>query len=347
MLLTLTQFSYAQLIWSYDFKNDTVGKQLAGNNGWSSTNATAYPGIGDCAGATCDRAQVKRDTLEYANYGSFYKALDILRADGVGHFLNNTNKLPDSSAAPVYKDGDKVYAAFLIKVKTAPVAGSGSASSNQLVRLYGRGKFGDGVGMRIYCNRDDASALRFGIEKFTGVQYTDFKYALNKTHLIVMRYTYKDSLNTNDQLALFVNPNLKAGEPTTPDAVSGNGDDVNLNRFVFYFNNFSEIATGSITGVKVYRSWNDVVSSTVETRNDVLSIRPTLAESFVELNLDKPYPSVSYIKVVDLQGREVLMDKINAGEQRKTLNINNLAKGFYVVSIQNKDFIAAQKFVKN
>ena len=78
-----------------------------------------------------------------------------------------------------------------------------------------------------------------------------------------------------------------------------------------------------------------------------MKIRPTLAENFIELNLDKSYPSVSSIKIVDLQGREVLIDKLNTGELSKTLNINGLAKGFYVVSILNKDFIAAQKFVKN
>ena len=61
----------------------------------------------------------------------------------------------------------------------------------------------------------------------------------------------------------------------------------------------------------------------------------------------KDTPSVSNITIVDLQGREVLSDKLNRDELRKTLNINGLAKGFYVVSIQNKDFIATQKFVKN
>jgi Secretion system C-terminal sorting domain len=212
----------------------------------------------------------------------------------------------------------------------------------QIVRV---GK-GFAVGMRLTCTKS-GTLMRFGIEKYGSHMTTPYKYNFNKTHLIVMRYTYKDTINTNDEIALFVNPKLNAAEPATPDVLASGGDDVNLTSFVFYMNNFNAIATGSVTGIKVYRNWNDVVSSTVEVRNEVLSIRPTLAENFIELNLDKSYPSVTNIKVVDLQGRAVLIDKLNLGESRKMLNINGLAKGFYVVSVQNKDFIATQKFVKN
>jgi Secretion system C-terminal sorting domain len=344
-LSSLTHLTFSQLIWSYDFKTDTVGKILAGRNGWSASTDKGYPGIGDCAGIACERVQVKADTLEYPNYGSFYKALDIKRADGLGHFLNSTNKLPDTSAAPTYKAGDKVYAAYLVKFKSAPNGNDGQPSLGQVIRVYGKSKFGDAVAMRMSCTRKD-TLMRFGLERNGGFKATDYKYAFNKTHLIVMRYTYVDSLNTNDEVAMFIDPKLTDPEPT-PDLVTKGGDDAFINRFVFYLNNFNEMATGSISGVKVYQKWNDVVSAIAEVRNEILSIRPTLAENYIELNLEKSYPSVSNIVVVDLQGREVLIDKLSFGETRKTLNINGLVKGFYVVSIQNKDFIATQKFVKN
>lgn len=345
LLLTLTQLAFSQLIWSYDFKNDTIGKKLEGHSGWSASTNVGYPGIGGCAGVLCEQAQVKKDTLEYSNYGSFYKALDIKRADGLGHFLNSTNALPDTTFSPTYKAGDKVYAAYLVKFSSAPNGNDAQPSLGQIVRVYGKYKFGEVVGMRVSCTKKD-TLMRFGLERNGGFKTTDYKYAFNKTHLIVMRYTYVDSLNLNDEVALFVDPKLTATEPT-PDLVTMGGDDAFLSRFVFYLNNFNEIALGSVAGIKVYRKWNDVVSATVEVRSESLKIRPTLAENFIELNLDKSYPSVSSIKIVDLQGREVLIDKLNTGELSKTLNINGLAKGFYVVSIQNKDFIAAQKFVKN
>jgi Secretion system C-terminal sorting domain len=344
-LSSLTHVAFSQLIWSYDFKNDTIGKKLEGHGGWSASTDKGYPGIGGCAGVLCEQVQVKKDTLEYSNYGSFYKALDIKRADGLGHFLNSTNNLPDTTFSPIYKAGEKVYAAYLVKFSSAPNGNDAQPSLGQIVRVYGKYKFGEVVGMRVSCTKKD-TFMRFGLERNGGFKATDYKYAFNKTHLIVMRYTYIDSLNLNDEVALFVDPKLTAIEPT-PDLVTMGGDDAFLNRFVFYLNNFNEIAIGSITGIKVYQKWNDVVSASVEVRNEVLSIRPTLVENFIELNLDKSYPSVSNIRVVDLQGREVLIDKVNVGELHKTLNTNGLTKGFYIVSIQNKDFIAAQKFVKN
>jgi Secretion system C-terminal sorting domain len=345
-LSNLTNFVFAQLIWSYDFKTDTVGKTILNKNGWSGKTDKGYPGGGECAGASCEPYLVKSDTLEYPNYGSFYKALDIHRnAEGLGHFFTSTNKLPDTTYKPTYKDGDKVYVSYLLKVKTAPLGNDAQPSLGQVIRING-GSFSVGMRLTITKSSDAATQFRFGVEKNGSARFSDFKYAFDQTHLIVMRYTYKDSLNANDEVALFINPKMTAGEPT-PDFVTTTGTDYTLNSFLIYGNNFTQMATGSLTGIKAYQKWNDVVSATTEIRNESLSIRPTLAENFIELNVDKAYPSVSNITVVDLQGREVLADKLNRDETRKILNINGLAKGFYVVSIQNIDFIATQKFVKN
>jgi hypothetical protein len=341
LLSSLTNLAFSQLIWSYDFKTDTVGKTIIGKKGWSGKTDKGYPGIGECFGAGCPLL-VAADTLEYPNYGSFYKAIDFHNnSEGLGHFLQASNTLPDTAFNPKYKDGDNVYVSFLLKMKTAPDGNDGVPSIGQIVRLVK----GFATGMRLTCTKS-GEFIRFGIEKYGIHMATPYKYNFNKTHLIVMRYTYRDTISKNDEIALFVNPKLTTAEPTTPDILTSGGDDVNLTSFVFYLNN-NTTGTGFVTGIKVYRQWNDVVSATTEIRNESLTIRPTLAENFIELSMDKAYPSVSNITIVDLQGREVLADKLNRDEIRKTLNINGLSKGFYIVSIQNKDFIATQKFVKN
>ena len=344
----------SQIFFEYDFKADTVAKQLAGRNGWSASTDAGFPGTGLCAGAICENAKVKLDSLTYKGYGSFAKAIDIVKADGLGHFLTTDNTLPNLTFKPTYKNGDKVYVSMLAKFKTAPLGNDGQPSIGQVVRLYGETRFPNSpaVGLRFTVTRKSATdtVFRFGTERNGGAVFTDYVYPFSKTYLIVMRYTYKDStLTNNDEAAIFINPTTTTVEPT-PTLMTTGGDDTYLNRFVFFFNNFTDLATGSITGVKAFRNWTDVfkdaASSTVEIRNEALSVRPTLASNFVELNLDKTYPSVSRVKITDLSGRAVLSSEILVNETSKTLNINGLAKGFYVVSIQNNETMATQKFVK-
>ena len=73
----------SQIFFEYDFKADTVAKQLAGRNGWSASTDAGFPGTGLCAGAICENAKVKLDSLIYKGYGSFAKAIDIVKATPV------------------------------------------------------------------------------------------------------------------------------------------------------------------------------------------------------------------------------------------------------------------------
>ena len=61
----------SQIFFEYDFRADTVAKQLAGRNGWSASTDAGFPGTGLCAGAICENAKVKLDSLTYKGYGSF------------------------------------------------------------------------------------------------------------------------------------------------------------------------------------------------------------------------------------------------------------------------------------
>ena len=40
----------AQMLFSYDFAADTIGRPLNGRNGWSNSTATGFPGIGASVG---------------------------------------------------------------------------------------------------------------------------------------------------------------------------------------------------------------------------------------------------------------------------------------------------------
>ncbi len=348
LLLSAVTSVSAQLLFTYNFATDTVDKPLNGHNGWSNSSATNYPGIG---AAVAGEATVKKDTLGYAGFYTSLRGLDLIKADGVGHFITTDNTLPNTFA-PTYAGGDRVYAAFLYK-PSASVSDSGSSSLGQIFRLYGRDYYAsDVVAMRLLVQKTNGKA-RFGIDKNGGTSWTPFNYDLNKTHLIVMRYTYLDSLKTsNDTAALYVNPTATAAEPTTANASTTLGADAAINRFVVYLNNPS-IATatsfGTLGAIKIGKKWSDLftTSGIFEIKKVNLSIYPTLATQNIYLEWAEKTPSVSSLKIVDLSGRVVLSENILAGQSSKSLSINGLAKGLYIVSIQNDNFIATQKFVKD
>ena len=100
--------------------------------------------------------------------------------------------------------------------------------------------------------------------------------------------------------------------------------------------------------LKIARKWSDLfaTSAVTDIKTVALSIHPTLATNDITLELAEKTPSVSSIKIVDLSGRVVFVDKIGTGITSKTLSVNNLTKGLYIVSIQNEAFVATQKFVK-
>jgi Secretion system C-terminal sorting domain len=347
LISTFTSVS-AQMLFSYTFAADTIDKPLNGHNGWSNVSRDSFPGIG---GSISGEATVIKDTLGYPGFFTSLKGLNLAKADGVGHFMTTDNSLPNAFA-PVYASGDKVYAAFLFKPSTS-VSDSSNNSTGQIFRFYGKDRFNsDIVPMRLLIQKSGTKA-RFGIDKnLAAPSWTGFTYDLSKTHLIVMRYGYADSLRSaNDTVALFVNPVASAIEPATPTAFTKAGDDAFLNLFVVYLNNPSianNTSFGTLGALKIARRWSDLFTTSVvsDLKTVNLSIRPTLASNEITIELAEKDPSVSSLKIVDLSGRIVFMDKMAAGQTSKTLSVNGLAKGLYIVSIQNEKFVATQKFVK-
>ena len=136
----ILQIMSAQMLFSYDFVADTIGKPLNGRNGWSNMSRDSFPGIGASVGT---EGAIKKDTLAYAGFYATLKGLDLTKGDGVGHFTTINNTLPNGYA-PTYVSGDKIYAAFLYKPSTA-VSDSGGNSAGQIFRLYGKDRFVSGI----------------------------------------------------------------------------------------------------------------------------------------------------------------------------------------------------------
>jgi hypothetical protein len=339
----------AQVLFSYNFSTDTVGRPLEGVNGWSAKTDRGFPGGGGCAGFAC-QTTIVTDTMRYPGFPSSFKAINLLKADALGHYFKQSSTLPDTAFKPVYRNGDKVYVAFLIKPNTNTVDSSG-VSNGQIVRVHGADRFNSEltVGMRLIIQKKNGKA-RFGVDKNGGTQFTGFTYDLGKEHLIVLRYTYRDTINANDEAALFVNPVASVTEPAALLSTTS-GDDIAPKRIVAYLNNFALpniVSVGTLGSMRVTSRWSDIFStiSTRDIRTEALKVRPTLAENNLEIQLESVLSKNAQVTISDVTGRAVQSFVFATGEQYKTLNVSSLAKGFYVVTVQNNEFIATEKFVK-
>jgi hypothetical protein len=247
----------AQVLFSYDFSADTVGRKLDGFRGWSNSTSTNYSGGGDCAGVSCSRMTSMTAAMTYSGYATTTKALSFTaQTDAPGHFLSNDETLPNAAINSLtFNDGEKVYAAFLLKLTDAVL----TTTAGQLVRFAGSGTNFYTTGMRLYAQKS-GSKFRFGIERTGTVSYSNYDYDFNTTYLIVMKYDYVAGGTTNDIASLYVNPVITSAEPATSLISASSGTDVALARIMFYGNQ-ANMPTGIVSGIKVAKTWADLAGA--------------------------------------------------------------------------------------
>jgi hypothetical protein len=335
----------AQVLYATDFGADTVGNRLSGQRGWSNSSTTNFPGIGDCAGAVCDRATVSNVALATptgVTYNGSAKSITFgVNFDGVGHFFTTNNTLPNTTISNLtFADNESVYVSFLVRFSAVPT----SLTTGQVIRILSApDQFS--VGMRLYVQKDATNKVRFGIEKDGGATYSPYSYDLNVTYLIVMKCLYVNGA-ANNVVSLYVNP-TGTTEPATPVISTAAGTDYNLGRFVMYCNQ-AGTPTGNLTSIKVTKSWASLftgVGTKELVANDVFHLEPNPANNFTTLRLAAPLAQNANYRLLDLNGRVMEQGIIAAGESQKTLSTAQLPKGFYSVNIQTNEGVATQKLV--
>jgi hypothetical protein len=257
LLSCATHVMMAQVLFSYDFSADTAGRKLDGFRGWSNSTSTNYPGGGDCAGVLCSRMTSVTAAMTYPGYATTTKALSFTaQTDAPGHFLTSDETLPNANINSLtFNDGEKVYAAFLLKLTDAII----TTTAGQLVRFAGSGSNFYTTGMRLYAQKS-GSKFRFGIERTGTVSYSNYDYDFNTTYLIVMKYDYVAGGTTNDVASLYVNPVITNAEPANSLISASSGTDVALARIMFYGNQ-PNTPTGIVSGIKVAKTWADLAGA--------------------------------------------------------------------------------------
>ncbi|MDR1809031.1 MAG: hypothetical protein LBR34_01320 [Prevotella sp.] len=248
--LLLAQSSALLLEENFDFLQ---GTNIVGQNGWtqgaSGTNAVTVSEAG----------------LSYPGYAGSGIGL----AAGFTPLSDRIQKTFSGTLSGVY------YYSFLINVSSA---GSGEFFAGLFSANAFRG--------RAYI-KADGGGFQFGLVKTTTgtVTYTsETPYTFGTTYLVVVKYEFITG-SANDQVSLYVNPDLTTNNPGVPaiGPLADAGNDVSANVFAVQGRNNS--GNFILDGIRIGTSWGAITGS--ETENHFLEL-PRCITSHAVLQRETP-----------------------------------------------------------
>ena len=234
----------AQNVFTDDFSNFNVTK-IDGQNGWSTSTPSLGNGSGGCFSIGCN-VQIVTKVMNFPNFTSCSQALNPI--DGV----LATGDGPGKSIGTVVNSGS-LYVAMLVNF-TEPAASTSPNANKQVIRFMDNGF---GTASRIYIQRFGAGAFKVGIDKNgSAASFSSSTYAYGVDHLIILKYKFNTSSSTDDEAAVFINPDLSVPEPTATVSLTGTSDATSITRVVCPWNVTSLIPAGYIGVVSVAKDWS-------------------------------------------------------------------------------------------
>jgi hypothetical protein len=244
----------AQVLFTDDF-SETPG-DLVGQNGWTA--------LANGAGTT--PIQVVASNLTYAGY---------VNGAGVGNKLQfGTSGEDDFRLLGSTITSGSVYASFLVNCSAVQTGG------DYFIHFCDGGSF-------LYVARtairsSATNGFDFGIEKYStggAYVYTNQTFALNTTYLVVIKYKFNTGSATDDEVDLFVNPDLSGAEPT-PLLTNTAGNDIttNISSINIRQGSSSSMPTVQIDGLRVSQNWGGILpveltSFTASASNGAINLR--------------------------------------------------------------------------
>jgi sialate O-acetylesterase len=209
-----------------DFEME-AGSNVSGQNGWT------------VGASSTNRVSVASEGLTYPGYPG----------SGVGlaaDFAPTTDRIQKSFTGSL--TGTYFYS-FLIKVTAA---GSGDFFAGFFSNSAFRGRMylkGDGVG------------FQFGLTKTTTgpVVYTaGTPYAFGTTYLVLVQYKFNSGSGTDDEVSMYINPDLTAATPGYPivGPLTDTGNDVTAN--VFAIQGRANSGTFILDGLRIAPDWASI-----------------------------------------------------------------------------------------
>lgn len=315
-LMMLTNLVRAQIIYSADISNYQAGQSLLGQYGWSEVPYLSTYN---------NHMQVENFPMSYLNYGTTNKAL---------HYVPNLNTPSQIFANNTTTTEANYYFAFLLNVQSAII--TDQITSLDFVQLHS----GNNLVFRIMTSgTGNGYQIRFG-KMDTEVAPTVLNF--NQTYLLVFKYSQNSASLSDDNISLFINPDVSLNEPL-PHYTNYSGSDVNsslaINKIYLTQNNATYNGFKAyISQPKICMNWNDLknlqalaVNDNKRSENEFRIIENPIKNNI--LKIKSPDGISDYnIDIYDISGKKIM----NNLKMKSEIDISNLKEGEYFLKILEK-----------
>ncbi|RCK73977.1 MAG: 5'-Nucleotidase domain protein [Ignavibacteriae bacterium] len=215
----------------------TPGENLT-NFGW-----TAHSGAGT------NPIKINENPLTYSDYIH----------SGVGRSVTLTTTGEDVNRGFESVNSGSIYASFMVKFDTALAAAEyffhlspANVPTTHIARIYFR--------------KDASNNIAFGVTKGAAPDtgWTPFNYSMGTTYLCVLKYTFNTGSNTDDEIKLWINPDLSGGEPTADITyTTTTTDPSNLGTVALRQGSGNAKPTVTIGGLRIATTWISTSSTSM------------------------------------------------------------------------------------
>jgi hypothetical protein len=243
-VLIMTVYTNGQILLTENF-NYPASDTLKGSGSWFRNSASV------------NDVKVKAPGLLFDGYGG----------SGVGNAAWFNNK-PNGSIYVqnlVKMDTGTVYLSYLMNVDS--MAKAATDGYNVAMDQYGGNT---NVNLHSNIQRVNDSTYRIGVTKSQIMSYVKRTFSTKKTYLVILKYSFVPGGASNDSAKVFVfSSGVPLSEPSVPDTFIVSGNDAADIGEIWLANAF--VQTGlqgsslSIDGIKVGRTWNNIVTSGTQT----------------------------------------------------------------------------------
>jgi hypothetical protein len=99
-------------------------------------------------------------------------------------------------------------------------------------------------------------------------------------------------------------------------------------------------------GLQLFNAEAMVAPGLIETSKKIFEVFPNPANNQVEIKLNESISTPIYIGVYDLEGRKLLSDRIELTNTTKTIDLQFLKRGVYLIKLENNNLSSSVKMVK-
>lgn len=193
------------------------------------------------SGAGTNSIKVNENPLTYSGY--------IHSGDGKSVTLTTTGEDVNRGFESV--NSGSIYTSFMVRFDTA------LARAEYFFHLSPAGVPTTHTA-RIYFKKDPSGNIAFGVTKgaSSDTGWTSFDYSLGTTYLCVMKYTFNTGSNTDDEIKLWINPDLSGVEPpATITYTTSTTDPSNLGTVALRQGAGNSTPAVTIGGLRIATSW--------------------------------------------------------------------------------------------